>query len=73
MGALKYDTHGLHGREPGKSGEKWGRTITKKSFEINNASLQIRSNGELRDFLKANFNTTNFKCPWTNNGVTKGQ
>ena len=47
--------------------------LQKKSFEINNASLQIRSNGELRDFLKANFNTTNFKCPWTNNGVTKGQ
>ena len=30
--------------------------LQKKSFEINNASLQIRSNGELRDFLKANFN-----------------
>ena len=27
-GALKYDTHGLHGHEPGEIREKWGRKGT---------------------------------------------
>ena len=38
--------------------EKSGDVQLQKNRLKKSALLQIRSNGELRDFLKANFNTT---------------